>query len=194
MLLYAYADGGFERIRSAPFPILVLMTRPPRDLPAILSVPLGIGALVLEHLVRRSVIHTESTRRLGFTAHVVDARRCRDPRELAELVAASSAIPPFIPTGQVDGKPMLDGGLLDNAPASAAEKIGGIRRTLVMLSQPYPESRVGEQGSRLYVAPTSTPPVGVFDCTRPDRLEQTIAMGEADAEHHGPRLRRFLLH
>ena len=45
---------------------------------------------------------------------------------------------------------------------------------------------------RLYIAPSQTPPVGVLDCTRPDQLEDTIALGEADAGLYDHQLRLLL--
>lgn len=194
ILLCAYAEGGFERIKAAPFPVLVLTARPPKPIPTGVSALLGMVTYAFEHAVRRSVVHPVFNRRLGFSAHVVDARACQSASQLARLVAASSSIPPFTPVGQYDGQRLLDGGLIDNAPAQTAEQVGGVRRNLVMLTQPYPDTCLGQRGSRLYVAPTQPPPIGVLDCTQPEQLEQTIALGESEAQLYERKFRRFLVH
>ena len=115
------------------------------------------------------------------------------PEELADLIIASSATPPFTPMGRFRGRTLLDGGLVDNAPASAAEAVREVRRNLVLLTRPYPPSCLGQKGSRLYVAPTREVPVDVWDYTRPELLDRTIEMGEREASVHDRALRRFLV-
>lgn len=202
LLMCAFAEGGFERIRSAPFPIYVLAALPPARLPLVAGVALGFCALAFDATVRGSRVHPRAARRLGFSPVVIDARSCETPEELAALVAASSAIPPFLQPGQRDGRALVDGGFIDTAPAFTAEGAPGIRRSLVMLSHPLREGLAPngadeadehEVGvARLYVAPSQTPAVGVLDCTRPDQLEQTIALGEADASLYEHQLRQLL--
>lgn len=192
-LLCAYAEGGLEAIQAVPFPVLVITARPPRLLPTGVGALLGFAAYNLEQRVRRDFVHPVLGQRLGFSAHVVDARRCRTPQQLADLVIASSSTPPFTPVGRFGGRRLLDGGLVDVAPASAAEQVDGVRRNLVMLARPYPASCLGPQGTRLYVAPTRTPPVDVWDYTRPELIDQTIAMGEREATLYDRSLRRFLV-
>ncbi len=193
LLLYALAEGGLERIRRAPFPVLVVATAPPRSLPLGLGTAVGVAAYALEHTFVPGTIHPRLGPRLGFSPHVVDVRQCETAEQLAQVVEASSAIPPFTRVRRLDGRRLLDGGLFDNAPAVVAERVTDVRRNLVLLTKPYPTARVGVQGSRLYVAPTRPTPVEALDCTTPDRLEQTIALGQADAHHYAPQLRHLLL-
>ncbi|MEM9459773.1 MAG: patatin-like phospholipase family protein [Myxococcota bacterium] len=192
-LLCAFAEDGLDKIRAAPFPVLVITARPPRLLPTEVSAVLGFLAYNLEQQVRRDFVHPELGQRLGFRAHLVDARRCRSAEELADLIIASSSTPPFTPVGRFGGRRLLDGGLVDVAPASAAEQVRGIRRNLVLLARPYPASCVGQQGSRLYVAPTRQPPVDLWDYTQPERIDETIEMGEREATLYDRELRRFLV-
>ncbi len=192
-LLCAYAEDGLEKIRAAPFPILVVTAAPPRLLPTAVGAVLGFSAYNLEKRVRGDFVHPVLSQRLGFTPHVVDARRCTTAEELASLVLASSATPPFTTVGRFRGRRLLDGGLVDNAPASAAERITDVRRNLVLLTRPYAAECVGQQGSRLYVAPTRKVPVDVWDYTRPELVDRTIEMGEREATIHDRALRRFLV-
>jgi len=189
---FALADGGFERIRALPFPLLILAAVLPPGLPASLAVTLGMGGYTFERQLTRGKLHPKAGRRIGFTPFVLDARECRDPEELVSLVLASSATPPFTPLGLVRGQRLLDGGMIDNAPAYLAESIPGVERTIVLLTRPYPARRIGRQGSRLYLAPTEPPPITRWDYTSVARVEATLALGRRDAERHGPAIRQFL--
>jgi predicted acylesterase/phospholipase RssA len=191
-LLCICAEGGLERIREAPFPVLVLTAVLPRALPASVSVLLGFGAYNVEKRLRKEMIHPSLGRRIGFRPYLVDARSCETPEELADLVLASSSSPPFTPVGTFRGKRLLDGGMIDNVPASAAEGVEAVRRNLVLLTRPYPRNVLGGHGERLYVAPSEPVPIERWDYTRPDLLDATIDMGEREAELHEPALRRFL--
>jgi predicted acylesterase/phospholipase RssA len=191
-LLHAFDGGGLERIRSQPFPILVLAAGLPRFMPAGLAVATGLAAYSLEKRVRKRMVHPTLGRVVGFTPFVVDARECQTPEELADLVIASSATPPFTPVGRFRGRALLDGGLVDNVPAFVADAAPAVRRNLVLLTRPYPPEALGPRGPRLYLAPTGPVPISRWDYTRPELLEATIEMGEREARVHGPALDAFL--
>jgi predicted acylesterase/phospholipase RssA len=191
-LLYAFADGGFDRIRAQPFPVLVLTSVIPRGMPAIAAALLGLCAYNLEKKLRREMIHPSFGRHVGFMPMAFDARECASPAELAELIIASSATPPFTSTGRIAGRRLLDGGIIDNVPAYLADEVTGVSRNLVLLTRPYPSHVLGRQGSRLYIAPVEPLPVGRWDYTHPERLEATIEIGERDAELHHSLLTKFL--
>jgi predicted acylesterase/phospholipase RssA len=192
MLLYAFSEGGLERVRAQPFPVLVLAAAFPRFLPAGVAVVTGLGAYSLEKRVRKRMVHPTLGRALGFSPFVFDARACESPAELTDLVIASSATPPFTPVGRFRDRALLDGGLVDNVPAFVADAAPGVRRNLVLLTRPYPTASVGARGSRLYLAPTSPVPISRWDYTRPELLDATIEMGEREADFHGPALDAFL--
>jgi hypothetical protein len=192
MLLYAFSSGGLERVRSQPFPVLVLTTAFPNSLPAAAAAVLALCSYKLEQRLRDGMIHPIYGRRVGFTAMVFDARDCETPEELANLIIASSATPPFTSIGSFAGQRLLDGGVIDNVPAFLADEVPGIKRNLVMLTRPYPPGVTGLQGSRLYIAPREALPIERWDFTRPDLLEATIALGEQDAERFDPLLADFL--
>jgi predicted acylesterase/phospholipase RssA len=192
MLLYALSSGGFERIRSQPFPVLVLTTAFPRALPGFGAALLGWLVYELEKKVRPEMVHPTYGRRVGFKGLAFDARNCQSAESLVDLLIASSATPPFTSIGRFDGRGLIDGGVVDNVPAFLANEVTGIRRNLVMLTRPYPESVVGRQNSHLYIAPREGLPVSQWDFTRLDLLEETIARGERDAERHDAVLEDFL--
>lgn len=191
-LLCAYAEGGLQRIRTQPFPVLVVAAALPAVLPRSAAALIGYSAYNLEKRVRPKMIHPKLARRLGFAPYVVDARTCQTAEELADLVIASSSTPPFTPVGRFRGRRLLDGGLIDNVPAYAAEEVRQVEHNLVLMSRPYPPDVTGLRGRRLYVAPSKPPPLEPWDYTRPDLLDATIELGERDADHHLPALRDLL--
>ena len=192
VLEFAFSRGGLERVRECPFPILVLAAEFPRLMPPGVAVATGIGAYQVEKALRRRMIHPSLGRSLGFRPFVFDARLCETPTELADLVIASSATPPFTPIGMFRGSRLLDGGMVDNAPAFVGDDVPGADRNVVLLTRPYPEGVTGLQGRRFYVAPSEPVPISRWDYTRPHLLDETIALGERDAERFGAELDAFL--
>ncbi|HYP26320.1 MAG TPA: patatin-like phospholipase family protein [Blastocatellia bacterium] len=191
-LLHALADGGLDRVRSQPFPILILTTAFPRGVPAFAAVLLGLCAYNIEKSFRAGMVHPSYGRRVGFSAMAFDARRCETAEELASLIIASSSTPPFTSIGSFAGRRLLDGGIIDNVPAFMGDEAQGVRRNLVLLTSPYPAGVTGRRGSRLYIAPDRPLPIERWDFTRPELLEATIAAGERDAESNQPLLDEFL--
>lgn len=191
-LMVTFAADALERIRSQPFPIYILAARFPALLPRGLSVALGMTLYSLERSVRRAP-HPTAPRLLGFRPFAVDARDCETAQELTDLVLASSATPPFTPVGSFRSQFLLDGGMVDNAPAFVVEeRHPEVRRSIVLMTRPYHQSVMGIQGRRLYIAPTSPTPIGRWDYTRPHLLDDTVAMGEREADVHAPLLERYL--
>jgi predicted patatin/cPLA2 family phospholipase len=190
-LLVTFADGGLERIRRQPFPIYILAAAFPWLLPRTVSIALGIGLYSAERTVRKAP-HPRSPQLIGFTPVAVDARACESVEELANLILASSATPPFTPIGNFRGLRLLDGGMIDNAPAFLAERHAEARRSIVFLSRPYHPSVLGIQKHRLYLAPTHPTPINRWDYTQPHLLDETVAMGEREASIHQPLLDSYL--
>jgi len=177
-------DGGLGEIQALPFPLLVLTTAFSERAPALAAITLGLGAYNLEKRLRPRSLHPTFGRRLGFSPKVFDARECTTAEELADLILASSATPPFTPVGRFRGHRLLDGGVIDNVPAFVAEELPGIRRNLIVLTRPYPHGVLGRRGRRLYIGPTRETPISRWDNTRPELLDATIDMGRAEARIH----------
>jgi predicted acylesterase/phospholipase RssA len=192
-LLHAFAEGGLERVRSQPFPILVLTTAFPKPLPAVAAVILALCAYNVEKKFRKEMIHPTLGRRVGFKAMAFDARRCETAEELADLIIASSATPPFTSVGNFNNRRLLDGGIIDNVPAFLADEAAEVKRNLVLLTRPYPSHIIGKQGARLYIAPAKTLPVNRWDYTRPELIDATIEAGKRDADIYAQILEDFLV-
>lgn len=191
-LLHAFEQGGLERVQAQPFPILILTTAFPKRMPAFAAVLVALSAYNIEKRFRKEMIHPSFGQRIGFKAMAFDARACETPQELTDLIIASSATPPFTSLGRFDGERLLDGGIIDNAPAFLADEISGVRQNLVLLTRPYPSSVIGRRGSRLYLAPAQELPVHRWDYTRPELIDATIETGERDAQLYEPLLTDFL--
>jgi len=190
---FALADGGFDRIRSLPFPLLVLAAAFPPFLPPPLATAIGMTSYSIERQLNGGKLHPRSGRVLGFRPVAVDARSCASPDELVDLIIASSATPPFTSLGRFRGQRLVDGGMVDNAPAFVAESVVAVERTLVLLTRPYPSGSIGWQGRRLYVAPGAPLPINRWDYTSAERIEATLAMGRREGERQRPDFEGFLL-
>ncbi|MBO6938308.1 MAG: patatin-like phospholipase family protein [Deltaproteobacteria bacterium] len=191
-LMHGLSEGGFERIQQAPFPLYFVASAIPRVMPAVLGIALGLGTYQLEKRFRPRQLHPQLPRRVGFATHVVDARECASPDDLIELILSSSSTPPFTRRGRHRDRRLLDGSLIDNAPAFLAEREPGVRRSLVLLTRPYPEGSTGLQGNRLYVAPREKLPIKRWDYREAAPVDETLAAGRADAERFEADLQRFL--
>ncbi len=191
-LNFCLAEGGFERLRAQPFPLLVLTSRLPAGLPPKAATLVGLLAYNLEKKLKPGLVHPTWGQRLGFRPAIFDLRQCPTAAAATALILASSATPPFTPLGRVDGQVLLDGGLVDNVPAFVLDDRPDVARQVVMMSRPYPPQVVGRQGRRLYIAPLTPPPVSRWDYTRPDLVEATIEQGRREAALHRAALEAFL--
>ncbi len=191
-LAFALAEGGLERVRAQPFPVMALAAAPPHGLPLPLAVPLGLGAYSLERWCHPGRLHPGSGRRLGFEPVTKDLRECESAAEVANWVMASSATPPFTPVGVVNGRRVLDGGLVDNAPAFVADDLGPWRGHLVVMTRKYPDPVMGRHGHRWYLCPSVVPPADRWDYTKPERVMATITLGEADGASRQDEFDRWL--
>lgn len=191
-IVHALENGGLEQVKSAPFPIWISCTLPPRGMPIGVATWLGLSTYSIEKRVDPLLLHPEIGKRLGFREFVFDARDCESPDELADLVMASSSTPPFTPVGRFRGLSLLDGGIVDNAPASIAERHPGVQRNLVLLTRPYPPGVTGIHGRRLYIEPSGKVPIERWDYREGAAVEETIELGRSDAGAYAARLDAWL--
>jgi len=189
-LFYALCGGGFETLRTLPFPVYVLCARPPSGLPIALSIVAALGLSLLERTTRVGVPHATWAKAAGFSAFSMDLRSCHSPNEVVDLVLSSSAVPPFVPVGMFRKQRLLDGCIIDNAPAFLAEQ-GAVSRTLVLLTH-HAHGHLRVRGSRLYVGPSERVPVAALDYTEGAPIEESVALGRRDAERYALQLQRWL--
>ena len=138
---------------------------------------LGGVAFALDRYELR--VHARWGSRFGFKPEVVSARTCADEQELTDLILHSSCTPPLLPLYRRGGRIVLDGGLIDNAPA---DWVGEARSTLVLLSRRYGASLLPRSPNRTYVCPSEPVPIVKWDYTSPELIQSTFDQGRRDGE------------
>jgi predicted acylesterase/phospholipase RssA len=133
-------------------------------------------------------VHARWGGRFGFRGEVVSARSCAGPGELAELILQSSCTPPLLPLYRRGPGIVLDGGLIDNAPA---DLVDGASRILILLTRHYPLNELPHTPGRTYVCPSEPVPIVKWDYTSPHLIEQTFDLGRRDGDRFvASRMRR----
>lgn len=160
------------------------MSHVPRWLGARSAVAAGLVAYNIEKYVRKT-LHPTLGRTLGFRPEFVRAQACTDVDELADLILQSSCTPPFTPVLRRGGRPVLDGGMVDNVPVDALDPLPG--DVLVLVTRLYPRPQMftvahGDQ-RRLYVQPSSKVPISSWDYTSPSQMRHAYDLGRRDGEH-----------
>ncbi|BCQ21906.1 patatin-like phospholipase family protein [Caballeronia sp. NK8] len=190
-LLDIFADR-FRDLSSAP-EIRIGVSHLPRWLGARSAVAAGLIAYNIEKYVRKT-LHPTLGQALGFHPEFVKAQECATIDDLADLILQSSSTPPFTPILRRNGRPVLDGGMVDNVPVSALDASPGL--VLVMVTRLYPRERMfivplGEQ-KRLYIQPSRKVPISSWDYTSPSQMQHAYDLGRADGEDFLERLPRVM--
>ena len=177
-LILDVLDAAALRALKRKTDFQIAVTRLPRGLPPLIGAALGIGAYQLEKRLLHPV-HPRFGRKLGLRQEFIALRDLATPDALADVLIASSCVPPFMPVLQIGDAAAFDGGLVDNVPVTPlvpVEAAGG--RTLVLLTRVY--RRVPEIAGRTYVQPSERIGVRQFDLTNPDGIRQAYELGRAD--------------
>jgi predicted acylesterase/phospholipase RssA len=154
--------------------IRVVCARAPVWLPTGAATAVGMLSYALEKRFVKPV-HPRWGWRLGFRSFTKRVQECVSQQDLIDLLLGSSCTPPFTRQQRVDGKRVLDGGMVDNVPVHAVEPD---RSTLVLLSRQYSRhAPVFSRHGRLYVQPSQPIPVTQFDYTDHSKLVATYEMG-----------------
>ncbi|HYD63363.1 MAG TPA: patatin-like phospholipase family protein [Noviherbaspirillum sp.] len=176
---------AFRHLRDAP-EIRIGVSHPPSWLPPYAALAVGIAAYNVDKHVRKA-LHPAIARRIGFQASFFRAQDCSSADELVSLILKSSCTPPFTPLlSTAGGRPILDGGIVDNVPVDGIDNRAG--SVLVLLTRPYKHlpqifTRARNAQQLLYIQPSQPVPVRSWDYTRPDLVEKTFALGKADGMH-----------
>lgn len=125
------------------------------------------------HLVNSP--HFSWAEKLGLEYSLVDARQAARDGKLVDLVCAAAVIPPVFEPPDWDGRPVVDGGMADQAPMPEPDE----GETLVLLTRAY--DQLPEVAGRHYVMPSEETPADKIDFTDPDKLRRTWEQGERDA-------------
>jgi len=172
--------AALERIRKGP-EIRITMAHPPAYLGARSGTATGLIAYSLEKNLTHPM-HPAWGKKLGYTSTVARLNDCATPDEAADLIMCSSCTPPFVPILSYKGRVALDGGIIDNVPVYAVEDDTAGGDVLVLLTRRYGEKSIPRVPGRVYVQPSSEPPVSKWDYTNPDGLQKAYDMGRRDGD------------
>ena len=179
--LIATVFGPLElaALRAAP-EILIQVTHPPRWMPAMVAAYAAIGAYQVEKVVLGAA-HSRAGRHVGLTAGHVSTHQLQTPEALVEALMGTAAVPPFMPVGRIDGRPALDGGLVDNPPIdriATVEAKGG--RTLVLTTRAGKTIPATE--TRTVVQPSVPIVTSRFSVTDGEAIRAAYELGLKDGE------------
>ena len=179
-IVESLGPDGFDKLRATA-DVRVQLTRLPPWLGPRLGAALGLAAYQVEKALSNPV-HQAASRRLGFRPDVARVHDCADVEALADLLLASSCAPPFMPVLRHGGRVAIDGGVVENVPVAAVE--GDAERILVLLTRTYAPASIPHVPGRTYVQPSRDLPIGKFDYTRPDGLQEAYDLGLEDGARY----------
>lgn len=183
---------SFARLQAAP-EIRIGVSHIPHWLGARSAVVAGLVAYNVEKHWRKT-LHPTLGRKLGFTAEFARAQDCATPEDLADLLLQSASTPPFTPVLRRHGRPVLDGGMVDNVPVHALTPapLERSQKVLVLVTRPYPRPEYftvqNGQQTLLYVQPSRRVEISSWDYTRPDLMRPAYEHGLADGARFLERL------
>ena len=177
---------AISRLQAGP-EVRVLLAHPPRWSGPITGVAVGLACYLAEKRMRNRV-HPQWAVRAGFSPRVVNLKECGTAEQIAEVLLGSSCTPPLLPIMRREGKPVLDGGLIDNVPLTTLDP--GSEPVLVLLTRQYPKEILPESTKRYYVQPSQPIAIYKWDYTNPRGLQAAYDLGRLDGEVFAKRFER----
>lgn len=180
-------EAGMGALQRGP-DVNVLLCRPPATFS-----PLRVTALLLGIGLGRQFPATRISSTLVRSARLspefVSVRSCRDAREVAELVLASSSTPPFTPLMAFQGRYSLDGGILESVPMSGLRR--PTSRALVLLTSHDGLSRhrdlLPPSPEIVYAAPSRHIEGAPWDYANLLLVDEFYALGQQDGARFADR-------
>jgi predicted acylesterase/phospholipase RssA len=168
--------SALSRLHRGP-EIRVLISCPPQWASQRMAMLLGALAFGLDAW-DGDAVHSSAGRRVGFKPLYVSVRECATPEALADLIIASSCVPPLTPQARRNGRALFDGGLVSNVPTDGVGKRKG--ETLVLLTRTF--TKLPSIVGHTYVQPSQPIPVGAWDYTNDAAVQSTFDLGRRDGE------------
>ncbi len=136
---------------------------------------LGIVPTMLAYALEvplRGTPHVRFAAALGAKTVAVDARQAAREGRIVDLTVAAASSRPVFAAHDWDGRAVMDGGVLDNAPcADRGEQ-------LVLVTRPY--RNLPQVAGRTYAAPSRKIETFKLDFTDADGIAAAWSLGEAD--------------
>jgi predicted acylesterase/phospholipase RssA len=173
-------DQAFQAIKRSHVDIRILLTHPPECLGTFAGALIGFFAYSLEKILFEP-LHPKFPILLGYRAKVISVKSCPNIKDLTDLLLQSSCTPPVIPFLERDGKPVFDGGLIDNVPARIINTSN--QKVLVLLTRNYSPKKLQQVKNRTYVQPSRPIQIKKWDYTDPEGIQKTYDLGRRDAEN-----------
>lgn len=186
LIAEVFGDLELAALRAAP-EILIQLTHPPRFMPPLIAAYAAIGAYQVEKVLGGAA-HSRAGRHIGLTPSWVSTHALASPADLVDALMGTAAVPPFMPVGRVNGRPALDGGLVDNPPVdriATVEKEGG--RTLVLTTRAG--RAMPEVENRTVVRPSVPILTSRFAVTDAAAIRAAYELGVRDGEAFAASLR-----
>jgi predicted acylesterase/phospholipase RssA len=173
-LLRAFDEGALEKLHAGP-DIQVLVARTSPKVPGFAGVSIGLSLCAIRCLVKHRW-YQRVEERLGLCREFVSVKGCATPSQLADLVLASSCTPPFTPWYSLHGRPVLDGGLIEDTPLSGLPQKAG--RTLVLLTAKG--IAIKSSAEVVYAEPSERLQISSWDYTDPKQIDDLYELGKKD--------------
>lgn len=175
-ILTCINESALSRLHRGP-EISILIACPPRWASPGVALLLGMIATGLDDW-RREFVHASAGCRIGFRPLFFSVRECSSPESLADLIIASSCIPPLTPQARRNGIALLDGGFVSNVPTQGVRDENG--QTLVLLTRQF--KQLPSIPGRTYIQPSHPIPVAAWDYTDDAAVQSTFDLGRRDGE------------
>jgi len=180
-----FGEDELAALRQAP-EILIQVAHPPGWMPGAAAALASIGAYQIEKAITGAA-HSRAGLYLGLEPDWLSTHAARTPGELADALMATASVPPFMPIGRVNGRPALDGGLVDNPPLIRLAPIEAEgARTLVLSTRSA--KPLESTALRTIVRPSEPVGVNKFSVTDAQGLRDAYELGLRDGEAFAKRL------
>ncbi|WP_306112270.1 MULTISPECIES: patatin-like phospholipase family protein [unclassified Roseovarius] len=167
-------EAAKERVANGPAFQIQIAHPPSTGHPTMTGTALAAAYEAELHIVGGP--HFDWAEKMGLTSQLVDANQAARDGRLVELINAAAVIPPVFEPPLWGDRRVVDGGMADQAPLPDPDE----GETLVLLTRPY--KKLPDVPGRVYVWPSEETPADKIDFTDPQKLRDTWALGEQDAE------------
>jgi predicted acylesterase/phospholipase RssA len=178
LMEFAFGEAELAKLKAAP-PIRIQICQSPRFMPSFIAAYGAIAAYQIEKQLTDG-LYSKAGRYIGMKAVHISTHDIETVEELRLAILASGTVPPFMPRIMFQGKPALDGGLVDNPPVNLlreTESKGG--RTLVLATRAG-QSVYTDQRITLY--PSTPILVNKFSITDGEGVRKAYELGLRDGE------------